>query len=205
MSSYWAPHCWLGGDVVAGVRLVAERGRWVRIEVAGEPAGADLALPGLVLPGLANTHSHAFHRALRGRTHDDGGTFWTWRERMYTLAGLLEPESYFRLARAVYAEMALSGVATVGEFHYLHHRADGSRYADPNEFGHVLVQAAAAAGIRITLLDTCYLAGGLDRTGYLPPTGVHRRFTDGSAAGWQNRVAALAAGYQDSDRVRIGA
>ncbi|WP_448630730.1 amidohydrolase family protein [Cellulomonas soli] len=67
-----------------------------------------------MLPGLANTHSHAFHRALRGRTHSDGGTFWTWRERMYALAGTLSPEAYLDLARATYAEMALAGVTAVG-------------------------------------------------------------------------------------------
>ena len=78
-----------------------------------------------MLPGLANGHSHAFHRALRGRTHGAGGTFWTWREQMYRLAAALDPESYRRLATAVYAEMALSGYTVVGEFHYLHHDQQG--------------------------------------------------------------------------------
>ena len=143
------------------------------------PAAADTVLPGLVLPGFANTHSHAFHRALRGRTHDDGGTFWTWRDRMYALAGRLEPDSYLALARAVYAEMALAGVSVVGEFHYLHHRPGGARYPEPNAFGQALIQAAGEAGIRITLLDACYLAGGLTEAGYLPlnrdPAAVLRR------------------------------
>ena len=48
-------------------------------------------LPGLTLPGLANDHSHAFHRALRGRTQRERGTFWTWREQMYAVAGRLDP------------------------------------------------------------------------------------------------------------------
>ena len=71
--------------------------------------------------GFADAHSHAFHRALRGRTHGRGGTFWTWRERMYTVAARLDPDSYLALARAAFAEMALAGVTAVGEFHYLHH------------------------------------------------------------------------------------
>ena len=118
-------------------------------------------LPGLTLPGLANAHSHAFHRALRGVTEQGQGTFWTWRERMYQVAGRLTPDSYLALARAAYAEMALAGVTCVGEFHYLHHGPDGVRYADPNEMGRALLLAAEQAGLRITLLDTCYLSGGL--------------------------------------------
>ena len=80
---------------------------------------------------------------------------------MYEVAARLDPDSYLRLARAVYAEMALAGVSCVGEFHYLHHQPGGRPYADPNAMGRALVQAAAEAGLRMTLLDTCYLAGGL--------------------------------------------
>src|SRR5499425_992457 len=98
---------------------------------------------------MANAHSHAFHRALRGITQVGLGTFWTWRERMYDVAARLTPDSYYALARAVYAEMALAGVTCVGEFHYLHHAEGGKPYSDPNEIGRLLILAAAAAGIRI--------------------------------------------------------
>src|SRR5262249_59648133 len=104
-------------------------------------------LVGLTLPGLANAHSHAFHRALRGRTHGGRGTFWTWRGRMYALAARLDPDSYLALARATYAEMVLTGITCVGEFHYLRHGSSGEPYDDPNVMGDVLVQAAAEAGI----------------------------------------------------------
>ena len=117
--------------------------------------------PAWCCPGLANAHSHAFHRALRGRTHGGGGTFWTWREGMYAVAAQLDPDTYLALARATYAEMALAGITCVGEFHYLHHAPGGMPYDDPNAMGEALRQAAADAGIRLTLLDTCYLAGGL--------------------------------------------
>ena len=80
---------------------------------------------------------------------------------MYALAGRLDPESYFRLARATFAEMALAGITAVGEFHYLHHGPGGEPYADPNEIGTALIAAAGEAGIRITLLDACYLHGGI--------------------------------------------
>ena len=138
-------------------------------------------LRGLTLPGFANAHSHAFHRALRATTQADRGTFWTWRERMYAVAARLDPDSYLRLARAVYAEMALAGVSCVGEFHYLHHQPGGRPYADPNAMGRALVQAAAEAGLRMTLLDTCYLAGGLSPEGPLPLAGPQLRFGDGDA------------------------
>ena len=158
-----------------------------------------------MLPGFADAHSHAFHRALRGRTHDGGGTFWTWRERMYAVAARLDPDSYLALARAAYAEMALAGVTAVGEFHYLHHGPDGRPYDDPNAMGHALAQAAADAGIRLTLLDTCYLAADVDGR---PVEGVQRRFSDGAADAWAERVAALrdAAGAADrrGRRTRCG-
>jgi len=201
MTSYWARYGWLPGGLAEQVRLVAEDGRWVRVEAGVAPTGQDVRLPGVVMPGFANTHSHAFHRALRGRTHGDGGTFWTWREAMYALARRLEPQSYYLLARALYAEMALAGVSTVGEFHYLHHQVDGSPYPEPNAFGHALLRAASDAGIRITLLDTCYLSGGLGPDGHLELDEVQRRFGDGSAAGWRQRVASLSG----TDTARIGA
>ena len=110
---------------------------------------------------MANAHSHAFHRALRGRTQRGGGTFWTWREQMYAVAGALTPDTYFALARATYAEMALAGITCVGEFHYLHHDVGGTPLRDPTRWPRRCVAAAAEAGIRITLLDTCYLTGGV--------------------------------------------
>ena len=195
MSAYWCEHAWIPGAEMAlsapraGVRIVVEGERIVAVEVA-EPAASDVRLPGLVLPGFANAHSHAFHRALRGRTHDRGGTFWTWRERMYAVAARLDPDGYLALARAAYAEMALAGVTAVGEFHYLHHPARG-RYADPNAMSESLIQAAADAGIRLTLLDACYVAGGLEGAGHLPLDAVQTRFSDGDADAWAARMALL--------------
>ncbi|MGN6636314.1 MAG: formimidoylglutamate deiminase, partial [Oryzihumus sp.] len=165
------------------------------------PAGDAALLPGVVLPGLANAHSHAFHRALRGRTHAGGGTFWTWREGMYAVAAQLDPDSYLALARATYAEMALAGVTGVGEFHYLHHGPGGVPYADPNAMGEALRQAAAEAGIRLTLLDTCYLAGGLTADGHLPLGAEQLRFGDGTVERWEVRVSAL----KPSEGMRVGA
>ena len=160
-----------------------------------------IALPGVVLPGFANAHSHAFHRALRGRTHGEGGTFWTWRDRMYRLAAVLDPDSYYALARATYGEMVLAGVTCVGEFHYVHHAPDGSSYSDPNAMGEALRSAAHDAGLRLTLLDTCYLSGGLGSDGPLPLRADQARFTDGDSQRWAERVSLLS----EDDTTRIGA
>ncbi len=97
--------------------------------------------------------------------------------------------------------MALAGITGVGEFHYLHHGPGGARYADPNAMGHALIQAAADAGIRLTLLDTCYLAGGLGPDGHLELGPEQVRFGDGDADGWAERAGRLA----DTGTVRIGA
>ena len=97
---------------------------------------------------------------------------------MYAVAAQLDPDSYLALARATFAEMALAGITCVGEFHYLHHGPDGTPYDDPNAMGHALQQAATDAGIRLTLLDTCYLKGGLTPGGHLPLERQQRRFAD---------------------------
>jgi formiminoglutamate deiminase len=191
VTGYWCEHADLGDGPVAGVRVTVDGGRITAVDQVPSPAPGDCRLDGVVLPGLANAHSHAFHRALRGRTHDGGGTFWTWRQQMYRLADRLDPDALFALARAVYAEMALSGTAGVGEFHYLHHPPGGGRYADPNAMGTALAAAAADAGVRLTLLDACYLAGGLQDDGHLPLDGVQARFSDGDADAWAARVAAV--------------
>ncbi len=190
--SWWCSQAWLPGRPVADVRLVADAdGRLIDVQTGVQPVEGDTVLPGMVLPGFADAHSHAFHRALRGRTHDGGGTFWTWREAMYDVAARLDPESYRALATAVFAESALAGVTCVGEFHYLHHGPGGRPYGDPNAMGEALREAAAAAGIRMTLLDTAYLSGGLDADGHQPLNEVQRRFADADVDAWAQRVNAL--------------
>src|SRR3954463_4986674 len=193
VTTYWCEHAQLAAGPVAGVRVGVEDGRIVTVDPGVDPAPGDQRLPGVVLPGFANAHSHAFHRALRGRTHDRGGTFWSWRDRMYAVAARLDPDSYLTLAPAVYPAMVLAGVTCVGEFHYLHPPVGGRRYDDPNAMSEALLQAAADAGLRLTLLDTCYLSGGLDASGPPPLDEVQQRFSDGDAAAWADRVARLPA------------
>ncbi|AVZ73428.1 formimidoylglutamate deiminase [Streptomyces lunaelactis] len=201
--TYWAEHAWLDTNVEPGVALDVTDGRItaVRKGIVAPPQGATV-LRGLTIPGLANAHSHAFHRALRGIVQVGSGTFWTWREFMYQVASRLTPETYFELARAVYAEMALAGITSVGEFHYVHHAPGGTPYADPNAMGEALIAAAADAGIRITLLDTAYLSSAIrDKHSGEAPNKHQLRFSDGTADAWAERAALL----KDSDHARIGA
>ncbi|WP_084961481.1 formimidoylglutamate deiminase [Thermoactinospora rubra] len=199
MTTYWCEYAWLADGVTESVLIETDGERISRVDQG--PAHDAVRLPGLTVPGMANAHSHAFHRALRGRTQRGKGDFWTWRDQMYETAAALDPDSYYALARAVYAEMALAGVTCVGEFHYLHHGPGGEPYSDPNEMGHALVRAAREAGLRIALLDTCYLTGGIGAG----LQGVQLRFGDGTADRWASRVEALAAAYDGQRDVEIGA
>ncbi|MFF4188018.1 formimidoylglutamate deiminase [Streptomyces sp. NPDC001691] len=197
--TYWLEHAWLDPVVEPGVVVeVADDGRIsaVRTGVEAPPPGA-VVLRGFTVPGLANAHSHAFHRALRSTVQVGSGTFWTWREIMYQVASRLTPDSYHALARAVYAEMALAGITAVGEFHYLHHAPGGTPYDDPNAMGEALIAAAADAGIRITLLDTAYLSSGFGAA----PDRHQQRFSDGTAEAWAERCSAL----KERPHARIGA
>jgi formiminoglutamate deiminase len=206
VTTWWCEHAWLGGDTVADrVLITVSNGRITAIAADTPALPLSHRLRGLVVPGLANAHSHAFHRALRSRTQRGRGSFWTWRNLMYQAADRLDPDSYRRLARGVYAEMALAGITSVGEFHYLHHGADGRPYADPNAMGLAVLDAAADAGVRLTLLDTCYLSAGVD--GSPLASGPQRRFGDGSGDAWAERVEALHGQASSSGRqdVIIGA
>jgi formiminoglutamate deiminase len=200
VSSYWCETLLIDGAPMPGVRLeVGADGRIARVTERCEPQPHDVWL-GTVLPGMANAHSHAFHRVLRGRTHADGGDFWQWREAMYQVAGLLDPELYFELARAVFAEMLASGYTAVGEFHYLHHRSDGTAYPNRHAMELALARAARAVGIRLVLLDTLYLSGGIRQ----PLAPEQRAFGDGSATAWLERWQALRTTVADDPEVTVG-
>lgn len=190
-TSYHCDLALIDGRIEEHVAITVAEGRFtsVRPDAARDPAAT--RLDGLTIPGLANAHSHAFHRALRSRTQADRGSFWTWRDIMYTAAERLDPDNYFRLARATFAEMTMAGMTVVGEFHYVHHQPDGSPYDDPNAMTKALLAAASEVGIRMTLLDTLYLHGGLGDGGYQPVSGVQRRYCDASAEDWATRLDSL--------------
>jgi formiminoglutamate deiminase len=198
-SVLWCELAWLGGEHAEAGVLIELDGEQIGSVTSGVKSAppAATSLPGMTIPGLANAHSHAFQRALRGRTQAERGDFWLWRRRMYQIADAIDPDRYLTLARATFGEMVLAGITAVGEFHYLHRGPDGTPYEDPNEMGKAVIAAAREAGIRITLLDTCYLQGGVGRE----PEGVQRRFSDGTTESWADRVGGLDA---DSS-ARLGA
>jgi formiminoglutamate deiminase len=203
VTAYLLERAWLGDRFGDDVLVEVEDGRFTSVTPDSDPPRA-IPVRGLVVPGLANTHSHAFHRALRGRTQRERGTFWTWRDQMYDVAARLDPDTYLDLARATYREMAAAGITCVGEFHYLHHQPDGTPYADPDEMGLALVHAAREAGIRITLLDTLYLSSGFGAT----PEGAQVRYSDGSVDRWIERVTgfeARSARTSTTESVVVGA
>lgn len=189
---YHADFAWRGGEAaVDNVRIEVANGIITAVieGVAAQPG--DQRISGVVLPGLVNAHSHAFHRAMRGRTHCGTGDFWSWRKSMYDIAKVLTPENYAELAAMVYAEMALAGITGVGEFHYVHHDGDGIAYSEPNAMGLAVVEAARRSGIRIALLDVAYLHAGLDQSEPLPE---QRRFADKNIDAWLDRVDRLGEG-----------
>jgi formimidoylglutamate deiminase len=152
-----------------------DAGQLTRVQ-ADTPAGSAPRATGPLLPGMSNVHSHAFQRAMaglaemRGHPTDD---FWTWREEMYRLVALLEPEDIEAIAAYLYIEMLRHGYTTVAEFHYLHNDRDGKPYDDPAELAHSIVGAAAASGIALTLLPVLYAHGGF---GHQPLSAAQRRF-----------------------------
>lgn len=181
-------HCELAlvdGVFVERVQLRVAGGDLADV-IAGVPPNPGDTQLGVVVPGFVNAHSHSFHRELRGRTHAGGGDFWQWRDQMYEAAARLTPESYRDLAERVFTEMRDAGYTSVGEFHYVHHDPEGAPYP-----GHAmeiaLADAAAAAGIRLVLLDTCYLRGGVGQ----PLSAEQKRFGDGTVHRWLERWHAL--------------
>ncbi len=144
--------------------------------VPDSPASAGMAAIGIVLPGVANLHSHAFQRAMAGLTEyraDPADSFWSWRTLMYGFAQKLTPPALKAIALQLYIEMLKGGYTSVCEFHYLHHAREGKPYANPAEMAQCLIEAAREAGIGLTLLPVLYQYGGF---GAKPPHAGQARF-----------------------------
>src|SRR5256712_10003352 len=187
-----------GGQVHVGPALIVRDGRVLGV---GEPPEEAEVIPvrgPCTLPGLVPAHSHAFPRAIRGRTEhrsharDD---FWSWREAMYAAAERLTPDDLHAISKFCFLEMARAGITAVGEFHYLHRDASGKPYADPNELDLAVARAAQEAGLRIVLLRVAYA-----RSGYgVPENPRQKRFIEGSADEYLRNLDAL------SRHVAVGA
>jgi formimidoylglutamate deiminase len=163
----WLPDFVYAGDAFeTGLAMFAgPSGRITRLSRdSADLARAERLSNRVILPGMVNVHSHAFQRVIRGRTEHrtaaQRDTFWTWRESMYHAANQLTPESMYHAARMAFLEMALSGITTVGEFHYVHHDSGGRPYPDRNLLALQVLRAAEEVGLRIALLRTAYVRAG---------------------------------------------
>ncbi len=171
----WFETALLGSTWADGVRLTFADGRIASIEAGAEPQPDD-ERHAIALPGLPNLHSHAFQRGMAGLAEARGpgaDSFWTWRQLMYRFVERLTPDDLETIAAQAYAEMLEAGFTRVGEFHYLHHDADGAPFADPAEMASRIASAAAETGIALTLLPVFYAHGGF---GGAPAGEAQRRF-----------------------------
>ncbi|NBO19572.1 MAG: formimidoylglutamate deiminase [Proteobacteria bacterium] len=199
------------GVVCARHALTAEGWQQdVAIRISGgvitaiEPAPAGAKAFDLLLPGMANVHSHAFQRAMVGLTEfasaEGKDNFWSWREVMYHFLETLTPEDVERVARQFYIELLEQGYTAVGEFHYLHNDSKGRPYADPAELSHRIIAAATAAGIHLTHLPVMYETANF---GGIPAQEGQRRFVH-TADSYLKLLESLQKNYRDTADVSLG-
>ena len=189
----WLPDfVYTGGRFESGVALACDAsGRITGLTREIENAGRVVRLKNrAMLPGLVNAHSHAFQRVIRGRTErrtSEHDSFWTWREMMYSAATRLGPEEIYTASRMAFLEMALSGITSVGEFHYIHRAPDGSAYTDANLLAKSVIRAARDVGLRIALLRVAYA-----RSGYRTPANERQaRFIEADVEDYLRNVESL--------------
>ncbi len=204
MNAYFAAHALLPEGWARNVRFTIDAsGNFTSVTPDSTPGGA-MPLPGFVVPGMPNAHSHAFQRSIAGRTERAGGSgdsFWTWREAMYAAVERIEPDAFEAVATDAYVAMLEAGYTHVCEFHYVHRAPNGATYARPSELSNRIVAAAHSAGIGLTLLPVLYRYADF---GAAPPAPRQARFVltfDEYAKLWQT----LQAAYADDPQVTLGA
>jgi formimidoylglutamate deiminase len=188
------------GRFLADTALLVRDGVVESIGPVPEGARVERLTGRALLPGLVNAHSHAFQRTIRGRTEwresgHETDDFWTWREQMYRAAMSLTPDEVFAVSRMCFLEMALAGITTVGEFHYLHRTPEGKPYDDPNELSHRVIAAAREVGLRIALLRVCYARSGFNK----PPNPDQVRFIEPSAETYLKGLDQLRERYHNAE------
>jgi formimidoylglutamate deiminase len=196
LQSAFLPHGWTR-DAYIGV---SEQGFITQIDTgpaaaAGPAAAVPAAVPidGIVVPGMANAHSHAFQRAMAGKTEYRSSardSFWTWRQEMYALANRIEPDDLEIVATQLFVDMLKAGYTSVAEFHYLHRRPDGSQYSETNALWEAIDNAAAATGIGLTFLPTLYQTGDFSGLPLKPEQSRFALDTDVYLRAVDNRIAA---------------
>jgi formimidoylglutamate deiminase len=187
----WAPRAWLPGGWADNVLLrIGADGRWSEVtpDVTQPPAEAQ-RIDGSLLPGLVNAHSHAFQRAFVGlaeRRDSASDDFWSWRDRMYRVALRITPAQLRAVASQLYVELLRGGYTQVCEFNYLQHDLDGRPYADPMTLPGALADAAADAGLGLTLMPVLYERAGFTQPQLRPD---QRRFATSAASVFEQAQA----------------
>ena len=165
MQRVWAQQALLPDGWHDDVAVVVAPDGWIVSVEPGSPPGGGPRV-GVLLPAPANSHSHAFQRAMAGLTERRGGTgtdsFWTWRHMMYRFLDRIAPDQVQAIAAFVQMEMLQAGFSANVEFHYLHHQPDGTPYGSLAEMSARIAAAAEETGIGFTLLPVAYQQGGCD-------------------------------------------
>ena len=191
----WADNVTIGIDA---------HGTISELQTAGKRTDEASHVDGIAIPGFVNAHSHAFQRALAGRTEVRSATadsFWTWRQQMYDFVQRLSAEDLHHIAAWLYAEMLVAGYTSVGEFHYLHHGPGGQPWDDPGTTSTATANAATRAGIRLCLLPVLYQRSGFDRA---EPQPHQQRFVH-SVESFVQLLENLQRKYENQPLIRIGA
>jgi len=199
VKAFFFDHALLPAGWATDVRIDVNDGVIVAVQ-PGSLAGGTERIAGIALPGLPNLHCHAFQRAMAGlaeRRGPGGDSFWTWREVMYDFLADLTPDDLEAITAFAYMEMLETGFTAVGEFHYLHHDADGRPFADVGEMAARIAAAAAQTGIGLTLLPSFYANAGF---GGVAGTHAQRRFLNDPDAFLKllARTREIAAGLPDA-------
>jgi len=180
MTDYFAERAWLpdAGFVDDVLICVDGDGTISSVEQGAAPGQAE-RLPGALLPGMPNLHSHAHQRAMAGLSEyrasgaGEDDSFWTWRQVMHAFVEAVTPDDLEAIAAQLYLEMLKAGYTAVAEFHYVHNDTDGATYAEPAEMSHRLAKAAGDVGLGLTLMPVLYATGGY---GNAEPNAGQRRF-----------------------------
>ncbi|WP_170553267.1 formimidoylglutamate deiminase [Ruegeria atlantica] len=167
----------LGSDWVHDVRVEIDHGHISQVQYQVSALPDDTRVD-VLLPALANLHSHAFQRAMAGMTETRMAgreSFWTWRNLMYRFLDRLTPDQIEAIAALVFMEMQEAGYASVGEFHYVHHQPGGAAYDQLSELSQRIFSAAHQTGIGLTHLPVLYTYGGVAQD---PLSGGQLRFSN---------------------------
>jgi len=204
MSQFLAKAALLPEGWAENVLITADNDGWITDVEAGQGSANAKIIDGPIIPGMPNLHSHAFQRAIAGKSEYATAakdSFWTWRKLMYDFLQKIGPDEMEDVAAKLYTEMRTAGYTHVGEFHYIHHQPDGTPYEDRALLSRCMIRAAKKAGIGITLMPVLYAHSGF---GGQAPEDKQKRFIN-TPENYLDIISSLHSDYKDDVNIRIGA